>query len=133
LGPEGVLWRRRFTLEKAEQHIRLKRAVAQRNTRGVITSIHSYGEAESLCRAKFKAGKGDGVSDDTNPIRTAIAAAQAAGGGIVWFANGTYAISEHCMSERCIDLPGGVSLLGQSRDGVVLFMAECLERRVPAN
>jgi hypothetical protein len=55
-GPDGVLWRRRFTLEKAEQHVKFKRAVAQRNSRGIITSIHFYGESRRPLSAKFKPG-----------------------------------------------------------------------------
>lgn len=55
-GPDGVLWRLRLTLEKAEQHIRSKRAVAQRNDRGVITCIHFYGESRKPLHSRFKAG-----------------------------------------------------------------------------
>src|SRR5438270_536818 len=55
-GPDGVLWRRRFTLEKAEQHVRLKRATAQRNRRGVIICIHFYSESRKPLHSRFKAG-----------------------------------------------------------------------------
>ena len=55
-GPDGILWRRRLTLEKAEQHVRMKRAVAQRNRRGVIVCIHFYGDARRPLSARFKAG-----------------------------------------------------------------------------
>jgi hypothetical protein len=55
-GPDGVLWSRRFSLEKAEQHVRLKRAVAQRNRRGVITCIHFYGESRKPLHSRFKPG-----------------------------------------------------------------------------
>jgi len=66
---------------------------------------------------------GNGVTDDTTAIRSAIAACQAAGGGTVYFPNGTYLISEHASSFICLQINTGVSLLGQSREGVVLFLA----------
>lgn len=55
-GPDGILWRRRFSLEKAEQLVSLKRAVAQRNGRGGITSIHFFGESQRPLSARFKPG-----------------------------------------------------------------------------
>jgi hypothetical protein len=52
------------------------------------------------------AAAGDGATDDTAAIAAAIDAASAAGGGIVWFPAGVYAIS------ALIEVPNGVSLLG---------------------
>ena len=49
--------------------------------------------------APFSA-KGDGVTDDTLAIRTALAAACTAGGGEVWFPEGTYIISPQISSEN---------------------------------
>src|SRR4051812_28704213 len=56
-GPYGVLWRRRFTLEKAEQHVRLRRAVAERHPRtGRIKTIHFFGDARRPLSARYKPG-----------------------------------------------------------------------------
>jgi hypothetical protein len=62
---------------------------------------------------------GDGVHDDTNAIRAAVTACQLAGGGIVYFPNGTYLISEHGTSLRCIEIFARVSIVGQSHAAIV--------------
>lgn len=49
---------------------------------------------------------GDGVTDDTIAIKAAIAAAFAAGGGVVWFPAGTYVTTD------TLAVPRGVSLHG---------------------
>src|SRR4029077_790557 len=67
---------------------------------------------------------GNGVTDDTTSIRNAQAAAFAAGGGTLYFpdAGPSYLISQHLSSAQCISLSSGVSMLGQSEDGAVLFL-----------
>jgi hypothetical protein len=66
---------------------------------------------------------GDGVTDDTASINAAGAAASAAGGGTVYFPNGTYLVSEYQSNFQTIMLQTGVSWLGQSREGVVIKLA----------
>lgn len=55
-GPDGVLWRLRLTLEKAENHVRLKRAVAQRARRGMNVCIHFFEQSRRPLSARYKAG-----------------------------------------------------------------------------
>lgn len=66
---------------------------------------------------------GDGVTDDSVAVRSAVAAAQTHGGGIVYFPNGTYLLSENGTSFKCLAPPSGVSLRGESRYGAVLKLA----------
>ena len=54
--------------------------------------------------------KGDGVTDDTGAIQQAIMAAEAAGGGVVQFGLGRYALSYP------LRVPPGVDLDGQDRE-----------------
>lgn len=67
---------------------------------------------------------GDGATDDSVAIRTAIAAAVAAGGGIVFFPDGTYLVSLDPTSTQggCIHMVSGVQLWGQSRQGAIIKM-----------
>jgi hypothetical protein len=57
---------------------------------------------------------GDGVADDTAEIAAAIAAADAAGGGTVYFPAGTYNISVQ------LALPEGVNVYGAGRHAVTI-------------
>lgn len=57
---------------------------------------------------------GDGVADDTAEIAAAIAAADAAGGGTVYFPAGTYKISAQ------LALPEGVNVMGAGRHAVTI-------------
>lgn len=56
---------------------------------------------------------GDGTTDDTAAIQSAIAATADSGGGVVFLPVGTYAITG-------ITLAAGVDLLGETRSGVIL-------------
>lgn len=64
--------------------------------------------------------KGDGKADDTDAIKAALAAAQAAGGGTVFIPEGRY-----CMTEP-IEIPVGVMLIGEletgTANGTVLYV-----------
>lgn len=79
---------------------------------GIVGSIAVY-------NVKDYGAVGDGVTNDTNAIRAAVTACQLAGGGIVYFPNGTYLISEHGTSLRCIELFSRVSIVGQSNNAVI--------------
>ena len=59
--------------------------------------VHAYG------------ARGDGESDDTQALLSAMAAAAEAGGGVVGLPEGTYL----CPGSEGIDLPDGVSLQGE--------------------
>lgn len=66
---------------------------------------------------------GDGSHDDSAAVRAAMAAAVAAGGGTVYFPNGTYVLSAEIGEFWCINLAANVTFLGQSRDGAILLLA----------
>ncbi len=65
---------------------------------------------------------GDGTTDDSAAIRTAIAAAVTAGGDTVYFPNGTYLVSQDGSNAWCIDLPSNITIRGQSRAGAIIKM-----------
>jgi hypothetical protein len=65
---------------------------------------------------------GLGVLDDGPEIQAAINACSAAGGGIVFFPNGTYSVGQGA-GFYCLSVPSGVMLLGESRNGVILKQA----------
>lgn len=56
---------------------------------------------------------GDNVTNDRTAVMAAITAASAAGGGIVFFPTGTYAISP--VSGVCLTVPSNVTLVGEGR------------------
>lgn len=67
---------------------------------------------------------GNGTTDDSAAIRSAMAYASAAGGGEVFLRNGTYLVSREGESlSWCLAIPSNVTLRGESRAGVVLKMA----------
>jgi hypothetical protein len=69
--------------------------------------------------------QGDGVADDIGAFKTAILAAQSAGGGTVYVPNGVYQVSRHLTTPLagCFSLPSGVRLVGQSRIGTIIKLA----------
>lgn len=60
----------------------------------------------------YGATKGD-TTDDTTAVKSAIAAAKAAGGGVVYFPNGTYYLKR-------VTIPSYVVLIGESKEGTFL-------------
>lgn len=80
---------------------------------GIGTSVTDYGAV------------GDGVTDDTEAIQNTINAVSAGGGGTVYLPNGTYLVSRNLESDLagCIDLLTNVTLLGESRQGVIIKLA----------
>jgi hypothetical protein len=66
---------------------------------------------------------GNGITDDSDDIRDAITAASDAGGGVVYFPNGTYIISEDDSDSACLILPSDVTLYGQSKESAIIKMA----------
>ncbi len=73
---------------------------------------------------------GNGVTDDSVAIRAAITASIAAGGGTVYFPNGTYIVSKDLGYEHssvpfaaCLGIPANTTLLGQSKTGAIIKMA----------
>lgn len=62
---------------------------------------------------------GDGVTSDTTAVQAAVDAAQAAGGGIVFFPRGTYRVT------TTITVGATVSLLGVGPAGSILFGDGC--------
>lgn len=68
---------------------------------------------------------GDGVTDDRVAIQAAIDAANAAGGGVVWFPNGTYRVTRTSVgNEGALYLKGNVWLLGEARTGAIIKLAD---------
>lgn len=60
---------------------------------------------------------GDGVTDDTNAINEAIDTVAAAGGGIVFFPTGTYAVSTDNTTNRwAVEIESKVSLVGVGKE-----------------
>jgi polygalacturonase len=66
---------------------------------------------------------GSGSTDDSIAIRNAIAAAVAAGGGVVYFPNGTYIISADGSNPWCLLLSNNITLRGETRESAILKMA----------
>ena len=54
---------------------------------------HELTRSQTTFDVKAYGARGDGSADDTASIRAAIAAADAAGGGVVWFPRGTYQVT----------------------------------------
>lgn len=57
--------------------------------------------------------KGDGITNETAAIQSAVDALKSAGGGVLYFPDGTY-------KSTSIQLPSGVVLYGQSREASIL-------------
>lgn len=63
-------------------------------------------EARETFNVRLYGAKGNGKWDDTEAIRTAVRAIEKAGGGKLFFPNGSYAVSSS------IDLPSGITIEG---------------------
>jgi type II secretory pathway pseudopilin PulG len=77
-----------------------------------IVNVKSYG------------AEGDGVTDDTSAIQSAIDAAYTAGGGIVYVPEGTYLLSSSLVIKANVRLIGAgtrATILQQSGDGAVVY------------
>jgi hypothetical protein len=74
--------------------------------------------------------RGDGSGDDRPAIQAAIDAASRAGGGVVYFPDGTYQVQRSARGHYALLMPGRVTLRGASRDGVVLREAPRIDRSV---
>ncbi len=85
-------------------------------------SLADDGQSETYNASEYGAA-GDGSADDSAALRLAIAAASAAGGGIVHLPNGTYIVSRDGSSAYCLAVPANVSLRGASRGGCILKQA----------
>jgi Endopolygalacturonase len=85
---------------------------SQKKTVRTVTGISQLTLHSAFFQAKAYHVSGDGKTDSTGQIRTAVAAA-AAVGGTVYFDKGTYLISSP------IDVPSGVSILGAGKDQTV--------------
>ncbi|HEU0266379.1 MAG TPA: glycosyl hydrolase family 28-related protein, partial [Candidatus Saccharimonadaceae bacterium] len=72
--------------------------------------VKPYGDLEVFNVRDFGA-VGDGVTDDTAAVLSAVAAAKAAGAGVVYLPNGTYGVSATIL----IDVDG-VALVGAQTD-----------------
>ena len=57
---------------------------------------------------------GDGISDDSEPIRHALSCVPP-GGGEVYFPRGTYLVSSDGLNAWCLNLPDKVMLRGSGR------------------
>jgi hypothetical protein len=66
--------------------------------------------------------KGDGTSDDSEPIRHALRCLPP-GGGEIYFPRGTYLLSKDGSNAWCLDLPDKVMLRGSGRGGTILKLA----------
>jgi polygalacturonase len=69
---------------------------------------------------------GAGDVDDTEAIQDAIDAAALEGGGIVYVPNGTYRVQRNLSAPLagCIYLPTNITLLGESRQGAIIKLAD---------
>lgn len=68
---------------------------------------------------------GDGMTDDRVAIQAAIDACSAAGGGVVWFPVGTYRVTRTSVPlTGCLYLKSNVTLMGESRTGSVIKLAD---------
>lgn len=103
------------------------------NTTGVahalgdtVTATLTAGAVETLRSHYFNVkdygALGDGSTDDTSAINGAISAATSAQGGTVYFPNGTYIVSA-TSGTTCIAAATNVALLGQSREGAIIKLA----------
>lgn len=90
--------------------VNLHSAISQAAGALPVFSATSYGAA------------GDGTTDDRAALQAAIDACAAAGGGQVTIPNGTYSLTQGA-GFYCLLVPGGVELIGESREGVILKQA----------
>jgi hypothetical protein len=67
--------------------------------------------------------KGDGASDDSIPIRTALQALPT-GGGEIYFPPGTYLLTQDGDNAWCLNLPDKVMLRGSGRGATILQLAD---------
>jgi hypothetical protein len=93
-----------------------------------IAQIASLPPAHLVVSVVDHGAQGNGVTDDSVAVRAAIDEASAAGGGTVYFPNGTYIVSEHLNNVGSptfysINIPSNVALLGQSRAAVIKLLA----------
>src|SRR2546430_8239878 len=70
-------------------------------------------QARTSFDVRAHGARGDGTADDTRAILAAIAAAYAAGGGVVWFPQGTYRVTSTL--EVPADTNKDVQLAGEVR------------------
>lgn len=75
-----------------------------------------------IINVKDYGAKGDGSTDDTDAIASALAAATVAGGGRVYMPTGTYIVS------HMIDIPSRVSLFGAGIDATVIQASASMPR-----
>lgn len=85
------------------------------NARGGFDTLQQKLDSYAINVKDFGA-KGDGVTDDTAAIQAAIDAVNAAGGGVVYFPNGTYIVT----SPLLLPAAGKIALKGSSLDSTVI-------------
>src|SRR5436309_14839027 len=81
---------------------------------------HELTRSQTAFDVKAYGARGDGSADDTASIRAAIAAADGAGGGVVWFPRGTHEVTSTLVVPAATNT--GVQLAGEV----------CLDTQVPA-
>ncbi len=77
-----------------------------------------YDKGGAVFNVKAYNAQGNGSADDTQAITAAIAAAQGAGGGSVYFPQGQYLISSNIPITS-----NGINLIGAGQDATVLLVA----------
>jgi len=81
---------------------------------GNLAVVARSGVTAQIFDVRKQGAKGDGLVNDRKAIQAAVAAAQKAGGGIVFFPPGTY------LTDSTLVIPSGVRFRGASRDTSIL-------------
>jgi len=100
-----------YSADEAQERWRLEMPLGQQSLARPLPPMQTQtGPLSNDARENFNVrelgARGDGRTDDTAAIRAAVQAISKAGGGKLFFPNGTYAIS------GAIDLPSGITIEG---------------------
>lgn len=107
----------------ASLHTTLDTIIAAINTNADLVDSGGSFRVYNVTVAPYTA-TGDGVTDDRATIQDAIDDAAAAGGGIVYFPNGTYRVTRTSVGiTGCLVPASNVTLLGESKIGAVVKLA----------
>lgn len=89
-------------------------------------------KAEAVFNVKNYGAAGDGSTDDRASIDAAITAANSAGGGTVYFPDGTYMVSKNTGTpKQAISLLSNVAIVGQSREGATIKLLDSVAGDTP--
>lgn len=98
-----------------------------------MASVSHRGSATAAFTVNVKVdygATGDGTTDDRAVIQAAIDLVSAAGGGTVYFPDGTYRLTRYSTTSYCLMLKDNVRILGESQTGTILKQAATIAASV---